>query len=144
MKPEILLLVGLPGCGKTAYVDELRREGWECFDDFKSEAINNSPEFKMSSRFQSLLVRLRAGSRCAIADIDFCRTDSRREAMDTLAATVPGVLIRCCFFANDVQACERNIRRRDRDSLEEDLRKLRAYSSDYLIPERANSRPVLG
>lgn len=36
VKSEVLLLAGLPGCGKTTYVNDLRREGWCGFDDFKS------------------------------------------------------------------------------------------------------------
>jgi broad-specificity NMP kinase len=47
---EILLLAGLPGCGKTTYVKDLRLDGWSDFDDFKSEAVDNSPSFCKSKK----------------------------------------------------------------------------------------------
>jgi predicted ATPase len=39
------MVAGLPGCGKTTYLDELRRAGWSVFDDFKAEAIGDSSRF---------------------------------------------------------------------------------------------------
>lgn len=81
MNPEVLILVGLPGCGKTTYVEELRREGWADFDDFKSGAVDNSSEFRKSSRLRPLVASLHAGLRCVVADIDFCCTQFSRRSL---------------------------------------------------------------
>jgi predicted ATPase len=42
---RIILVGGLPGSGKTPLLEQLRREGWEQFDDFQTEAYDNSPRF---------------------------------------------------------------------------------------------------
>lgn len=135
VRPEIVMLAGLPGCGKTRYLDDLRRRGWRVFDDFKAKAIDNSSQFDKSRQFENLVACLRAGHRCAVADIDFCKNESRAEAGNALRALLPDLEIRWCFFPLDERACEENIRRRGRDSLEEDLRKLRDYSRVYSIPD---------
>jgi hypothetical protein len=143
VNPEVLILVGLPGCGKTTYVEELRREGWDDFDDFKSRALDNSSEFRRSSRFEALAASLQAGHRCVVADIDFCCANSREEACNVLISLSPSLTIRWCFFASDVGTCEKNVRRRDRaGSLDSDLAMLRKYSAVYRIPDGAEIRPV--
>src|ERR1022692_3693558 len=90
MTQNILLVAGLPGSGKTTYLRELEGSGWLCFDDFKNLAGGNSRQFRKSPQFATLLARVREGVRCVVADIDFCRTESRAEAADVLRAEVPG------------------------------------------------------
>jgi AAA domain len=144
VSPEILILVGLPGCGKTTYIKELRSAGWADFDDFKSNAVNDSPAFTNASRFEELVASLHAGRKCVVADIDFCRTDSREEASNVLSSLLPRLNIRWCFFEPDPSTCERNVRHRNRDSLNLDLAKLQEYSPVYHVPEGAELRPVFG
>jgi hypothetical protein len=138
----VLLLAGLLGCGKTTHLHDLQRNGWSVFDDFKAGAIDDSPEFRKSLHFAALLARLHDGFKCVVADIDFCKTESRAEAERVLRAEVPGVEIGWRYFSHDEQACEANIKHRNRASLDADLRKLRKYSSWYLIPEGADVLPV--
>lgn len=144
MTPKILMIAGLPGCGKTTYLDELRREGWSAFDDFKAGAIDDSSQFDKSRQFETLIAALREGRRCVVADIDFCKSESRAEAEKVLRVTVPRVEICWCFFARDERACEENIKRRNRDSLEAGIRELRRYSRVYSIPLGAHVRGVAG
>jgi hypothetical protein len=137
------MVAGLPGCGKTTYLEELRRDGWLAFDDFKAGAIDNSPSFHKSRKFGTLLASVREGHKCAVADIDFCKSESREEGENVLGAVVSDLKLRWCFFAHDERACEENIRRRNRDSLAVDLKELRRYSGLYSIPEGADVRPVV-
>jgi len=138
---NVLLVAGLPGCGKTTYLDELQGDGWLIFDDFKAGAINNSSRFRMSRHFAVLLAHLRDGVRCVVADIDFCKTESCAEAECALRAEVPGVGIGWCYFLDEERVCEANIIRRNRPSLRADLAKLHEYSSYYRIPRGAAVRP---
>lgn len=141
MTNSILLVAGLPGCGKTTYLHRLQEDGWLTFDDFKAEAINDSSEFRMSRHFAVLLARLRDEVRCVVADIDFCKTESRAEAECVLRAEIPGVGIGWCYFSDEQRVCEANIIRRNRSSLQADLAKLREYSCYYRIPRGEDARP---
>jgi tRNA splicing ligase len=139
---EILIVAGLPGCGKTTYLEDLQRRGCLTFDDFKAGAIDDSPAFQKSRKFVALITGVREGHKCVLADIDFCRSESREEAASVLGAAVPGLKIHWFFFRHDESACEENIRRRNRDSLAADLRELRKYSRLYVIPKGADVRPL--
>jgi len=75
----ILVIAGLPGCGKTTYLDQLLKESWRTFDDFKANAYQNSPQFQKSRKYAALQAAIRDNSRCAVADIDFCKPESRAE-----------------------------------------------------------------
>ena len=141
MDKTVLLLAGLPGCGKTTYLIELTKSHWLKFDDFKNEALGNSREFRKSRWFADLLARLREGRRCVVADIDFCCAESRAEAEGVLRVEVPSVEVRWLYFSNDPTICEMNIRRRDRPSLQKDLEALYKYAALYRIPYGADERP---
>lgn len=136
------MVAGLPGCGKTTYLEELQRDGWLTFDDFKAGAIDNSPSFHKSRRLGALFAGVREGHKCVVADIDFCKNESREEAENVLGVAAPGLKMRWCFFAHDERSCEENIRWRNRDSLSDDLRELRKYSRIYSIPKGADVRSV--
>ncbi len=142
MAKNVLLVAGLPGCGKTTYLREMERDGWFVFDDFKARAVDDSPRFQNSRHFPALIARLREGIRCVVADIDFCKTNSRAEAERILGAEISGVEIGWLYFSHDERACEANIKHRNRDSLVDDLRALRTYSGVYSIPKGAEVRAV--
>ena len=134
---EVIVIAGLPGCGKATHLCQMCRDGWMAFDDFKANAYNGSSAFHNSRKFRALVTALLDELRCVVADIDFCKTDSRTEAERVLRVEVPSVKLEWQFFVNDYQACERNIQRRNRLSLQTDLEKLREYAALYRIPARA-------
>ena len=37
MSAEIILIAGLPGSGKTTYINAREQEGWSIFDDFQGQ-----------------------------------------------------------------------------------------------------------
>jgi predicted kinase len=141
MTPNVLLVAGLPGSGKTTYLRELERNGWLCFDDFKYLAVNHSRQFRGSRHYATLLARLREGVRCAVSDIDFCRAESRAEAVAVLRTEVPSVEISWLYFSHNVEDCAANVRRRAHATLQRDLRQLSMYSACYKIPHGAEERP---
>jgi len=140
---EIVLLVGLPGCGKTTLLCEMCRDGWLVFDDFKAAAFDNSPRFSNSRKFRTLMSAIHDGLRCAVADIDFCKEHSRAEAESAVRAAAPhGATLDWRYFENDPLACEANIRSRQRPSIQTDLEKLREYTALYRIPQGAVVLPI--
>ncbi len=135
MNENVILLAGLPGCGKTTYLCQMFTDGWLVFDDFKAMAFNDCSRFRDSRKFRTLITALRDGLKCAVADIDFCSTESRQEAERELLVEVPGVRRGWIFFENDPSACEMNIRSRNRTCFEKELGYLLKYSSSYNIPQ---------
>ncbi len=144
MGEGVIVVAGLPGCGKTARLCQMCRDGWVAFDDFKANAYNDSPAFRDSRKFRALIAALRDDLRCVVADIDFCKTDSRAEAERVLRAEVPGLKLSWHFFADHYRACETNIKQRNRPSLQSDLEKLRDYAGLYRIPAGARVVPIGG
>jgi predicted kinase len=142
MSEQLLLIAGLPGCGKTTFVKELEEQGWLAFDDFKAAAHNDSAKFAHSKHYANLLAALRQGRRCVVADIDFCRSGAREEAERTLRQGLSNAHFVWCFFENDANACEANIQHRNREGLERDLAKMREYAAVYSIPVGIAVRPV--
>jgi hypothetical protein len=142
MGENVILIAGLPGSGKTTHLCQMLQDGWLPFDDYKAEAFEDCSKFGSSRKFLPLISALRSGLRCAVADIDFCRTESRDEAESLLSATVPGLKLRWLFFENDSSACEANIRSRDRRQLQIELGNLHRYSNSFEIPQGAEVLPV--
>lgn len=142
MESDLVLIAGLPGCGKTTRLCRMLEAGWLIFDDFKANAVDHNSAFRKSRRFRALISAYSDGVRCAVADIDFCKTESREEAEIVLGTEIPGVKLEWLFFANDWAACEVNILRRNRSTREEELEKLRELSASYQIPPGATVIPV--
>ena len=142
MNKEVVFLAGLPGSGKTTYLCQMCRDGWLVFDDFKAFAFEDCSKFRSSRKLNALLVAIRDGVRCAVADIDFCDTAARSEAESILRAEIPGLDVMWEFFANDRSACEANIRTRNRPCLERELDLIAKYSPSYNVPEGAVVHPV--
>jgi predicted kinase len=134
MSTEIILIAGLPGSGKTTYMKTMSLAGWLIFDDFKANAHNDSSTFWHSRNYEALLKALRDGQKCVVADIDFCKIDSRTEAESTLRTRIPDILLNWQFFENDFQACQANIKRRASRSINDNLSALHTYHALYQIP----------
>lgn len=141
---EIILLVGLPGSGKTTLLSRMLADGWLVFDDYKAHAFEDCSNFGSSTKFLPLIIALRAGLKCVVADIDFCETESREEAEGLLRAIVPGVQLRRFFFENAPSACEANVRARNSPSHDDELKKIRDYSPRYEIPDGSDVLLVAG
>jgi hypothetical protein len=142
MSAEIILIAGLPGSGKTEYMRARQQEGWSIIDDFKANAFNDSFLFWHSRNYETLIMALREGHKYLVADIDFCKTNSRHEAEATLRTQIPDLTLSWLFFENDFHACQANIRRRASRSIEDNLRALHHYSDFYQIPNGAPVIPV--
>jgi len=138
---KVLLIAGFPGSGKTTHMCELSRDGWLVFDSFKSQAFDDCSAFRKSRKFPALILALRNGVKCVVADVDFCRTESRAEADSVLRAEVPGIEISWLFFSHDKQASKANIMRRNKPSVNQQLKTLYDLCPYYRIPWGADVRP---
>ncbi len=138
---NVLLIAGLPGSGKTMHMCDLSRDGWLVFDSFKKYAFDDCSAFRKSRNFAALIQALRSGVKCVVADVNFCRTESRAEADSVLLTEVPGIEINWLYFSNDSQACKANIIHRNKPSVSQQLKTLDDLSPCYRIPWGADVRP---
>jgi hypothetical protein len=142
--PKLIVVVGLPGAGKSPYLKELS-EKLDCriIEDFMKDSIGDSPGSTRSKHYPEIVRSLRGGTAYAIADVAFCDTGRRVELQAVFAADVAGLLIDWHFFANNSNACRKNVTRRSREELSDELRKIDELSGRYFIPEGVTPIPVV-
>ncbi|GMV26423.1 MAG: hypothetical protein AMXMBFR58_24540 [Phycisphaerae bacterium] len=144
MTGELLVVVGLPGSGKTEYMKTLASAVTGCVaDDYMKDSLGGS-EFTMSRSRRLVVEALRTGKNCIVSDIELCRPHRRAEFEQTMRADVPSLLIRWVFFRNDPAACTQNVICRARPQMIEELRKIQELAPQYQIPAGAIVRPVHG
>lgn len=117
---QFLLIVGLPGSGKTYYSRQL--EG-TIFDDFKDLSL-------LTKDLQGKIV---------IIDPHFCGEDWLLTAKHLLRKRYPDCKIDVTYFENDLEACWANVQRRN-DNRKISYSFVKSLSSDYFPPK--NSRSV--
>jgi len=142
-KPKLIVIVGLPGSGKTYNLKSHVRDHNVVYhvDSFKKNAHDHSSRFWSSRHLADLLRHLIARETCLITDIHFCRPDAREEAESFLRACFPDIDICWLFQENAPDKCERNIRR-SREEVMNRLNKLAEFRDQYDIPPGAEVRPV--
>ncbi|MGH9382952.1 MAG: hypothetical protein ACRD2N_01470 [Vicinamibacterales bacterium] len=141
MIPRVIFVGGLPGSGKTPYLEQLRDQGYEVFDDFQANARENSPHFERARRCEELIQTLRSGRICVVADMRLICPDYRQEAQRFLEKALGSIALEWRFFENDADQCKLNIASGLRAS-ESRLAKLKEYSRKYSVPSDAVRMPV--
>src|SRR5690242_11227090 len=108
---RLIVVVGLPGSGKTYYVRQKLQPVCSgiCAQDFMANSHGSSPRFTDSRYYRDLIRHLRGGADCAIADIEYCDTWRRVEVEEVIRRDAPGTIIDWRFFANDPERCARNV-----------------------------------
>jgi predicted kinase len=138
-RPRLIVVSGLPGSGKSHYLDALLAAGEADYicHDFHARAVGDSKLVRDSVHLSELLEALRTGKTCAVADVAFCREQRRDAFIEVVKGAIPDVLIELRCFRNDPTACLANAKRRNRDSLERERNLIEKYSRAYEIPSSA-------
>ncbi len=128
----MLVVIGLPGCGKAALLAQMQREGYCIFDDFHADA--DAPFVEMSPNFGPLMDALFAGHDCAVSDNAFCVPEYRSEFLKAITSRLRDQSIEWVYFENAPDRCRNNIRRGDSERTERDLRALEEFGKKYVVP----------
>ncbi len=140
---KLTVVVGLPGAGKSTRVNAMRPSTTGlCCEDFHADAIQDSPLAENSRYYNALLENIRAGRDCVIADIAFCDPKRRADLQQAIDRQISDSRIEWICFENAPEKCRRNIVRRARERLGDDLAALEKFARLYSIPDGVTPVPV--
>lgn len=138
------IIVGLPGCGKTTLLQKMESEGFRIFDDFHANAFGDSSDVEMSQKYFPLMDALLAEQDCAVSDIAFCMPERRSALLKAIKVRFPNEPIEWIYFENSPEKCRSNIKQRDREGIDRDLRALELVAERYVIPAGVIVVPICG
>ncbi len=138
---KLIVVVGLPGSGKSYLVRCLARE-YSAFsvEDYMKESINHLPLLTDSRHHNDLICSLREGRNCVIADIEFCKSLRRDELEKIVRDAVSGITIEWQYFENNPEKCIANVKRRNRPNAQQEIEKIGCLSKQYYVPP--NVKPI--
>jgi hypothetical protein len=139
----LTVVVGLPGSGKSTRVNAMRSSvSGLCCEDFHANAIQDSPLVERSRHYNALLDDIRTGRDCVIADIAFCDPTRTASLQQAIERQISNVRIEWIYFENAPDKCRRNIERRARENVRDDLDALEKFRHLYCIPDGVTPIPV--
>ena len=146
---KIIVIIGLPGSGKTTYLKDHEKEFGDALicDDYYKSAPGRIVECRGSAYYPDLKKALENGRNVVIADIVFCEDEMRKEMQDGIAALLADLDIDASveyrFFENNPEACIANILQRNRtERVGSELKFIVEHRDSYRIPDGATTLPV--
>jgi hypothetical protein len=145
-KSEVIFLVGMPGSGKTIYLNtviarEFKSGKLKIFDDYHADAKGGSDKFVDSKHYEDLERRIKKGKDSLISDIVYCDPVKLKNVANQIRSIAASfkckVSIEFRYFKNDPEQCKRNVlNRTDRtpDQKDREKRLIDHFTTIYKIP----------
>lgn len=137
MPARLIIIVGLPGSGKTTHMQQLLEDGEIAafYDDFQARAIEHDKNPRLSRHFAPLVTDLRRGKSIAASDIRYCMQPELNRFLAAVIDAVPDFAIDIRYFENDPKKCAVNVRQRGRENLvDHELGLIAEFSENYRVP----------
>lgn len=121
MTTEIILLVGLPGSGKTYLIDQLQEESGEKYDvkedwmlwDIWIQGKEPKGEFNTDPRYNEIIWNIKNNKSYIISSIRFCDHGFLTKAEYYLQSQFPNLEIKRIYFENNLESSISNVKYRD-------------------------------
>lgn len=110
---QCLLIIGLPGSGKTHLAQNYISKGFELIDDPRDK---NRINYCIKNKIDIV-----------ITDPHLCSVSNRKKAIDYLE--LAGYNVKCLFFENNIEKCKNNLKFRNDGKVIDGLESFR-----YVIP----------
>jgi len=137
-KVEIVILIGLPGSGKTTYIKNVlnKDKKYKVFDDFYSNAhesmIKTRGHIRSSRYYSELMKILSTGGKCIISDIIFCQSKKLNELKDFInKESRLGFDLKTFCFENNFEECKKNVIRRGVNKIHNELKFIEDNENQY-------------
>lgn len=146
---ELFVVVGLPGSGKTTYIDRLIAEGeldGYCDDyQYSPDRRHSSSVSEQDARYfekqdNQLFEAIAQGRRWAVADTRYCDPANRSRLEDIVCSRFADLVLKYVYFENKPGKASHNAIIRGKGIAFHQLNLIRYYTELYEIPPDA---PVL-
>lgn len=138
MSKEIIIIVGLPGSGKSYLIKQRFSDNTKyiVFDDFKAGAVLDCSNFCFSRDYPEIIRQIKLGEKhIVIADIDFCTNESHLEAKRILEWWIKNLRlnykVKSIFLKNDPEKCKKNLMKDSNRNIENRISMIEKYTQFY-------------